>query len=204
MHPAVEAIFLAFTRSFESYIRWLYLDAFGYVTIGYGNIVDPPRLMGGLDFIRPDGSKATDSEVQAYWLTVKNRQDLKGRGGAQPCFQELGGLRATPESIERFASAKLRACDDGLAKLFPCWATWPADAQLACLSMVWALGLGKFTREFPKFQDACRVRDWARAAAESHMSEVGQPREFHLRNEANRKLLSGAGASDPEAVSWPL
>ena len=74
------------------------------------------------------------------------------------------------------------------------------------MSMAWALGTDKMTREFVKFSAHVHARDWASAAAECKMRESDNPGIVH-RNASNRLLFLAAAwvadtGADPEPLRW--
>lgn len=183
--------FITFTESLEGRTDWMYLDVKGLVTIGDGNLIDPLGLARGLDFVRLDGTPATPSEVSGEWLKVKNRQDMRlGGGGA---FAKITTLRATRSSLGRLFRAKVDRFEADLRGIFPNWDTWPETAQIATMSMVWAMGSGNLERGFPKWVAACRDEDWAEASRQCRMSEAGQNASFRKRNDCNAEMFAQAG-----------
>lgn len=192
------ADFIAFTESLEGHVDWMYLDVKGLVTIGDGNLIDPLSLAHGLVFARPDGTVATASEISAEWLRVKNRRDMAAGGGG--AFQRITSLRATAASLAALVNAKVDRFEADLVLLFPCWDTWPDDAMIATMSMVWAMGDAKLEAEFPRFVEACRDEDWAEASRQCHMREDGQNDSFKKRNALNKEMFARAGR---DAVTRP-
>lgn len=201
MKVAVRNAFFAFSESFESLVDWLYLDVKGFVTIGLGDLVDPPALMAGLVFLRPDKSVATSSEIQAAWLKVKNLQSQAKAGGGT--FANVTSLRATHESIAKLVDAKLGLNESILTKAFPQWEEWPANAQMATLSMAWAYG-AEFTHTWPKFTAACLRRDWQEASRQCRASVAElakQNTSFKRRNATQVALFNNAAkGGDPEVL----
>lgn len=198
MHQSVRDYFLKFTKRFESSTDFFYLDIDGSVTIGYGNKVDPLSDGQWLVFTRPSGLIATPSEVSSAWLTVKNRQDWRKKGGM--AFAVLTTIRATPESIQRLCNAKLDEIEHVYTRVFPDWECWPADAQLGALSMAWAMG-PNFTSGWPKWTAACRAKNWLQASLNCHMADFANP-GLRPRNAANVLLFQRAArAPDPTQLT---
>ena len=73
---------------------------------------------------------------------------------------------------------------------FQSFDTWPADAQLALLSMAWAMGPGG-PGGFPHFRAGCQALDFKTAAAQCQMNAAGNP-GLVPRNQANVTLFSNA------------
>ncbi len=73
---------------------------------------------------------------------------------------------------------------------FSAFDNWPADAQMALLSMAWAMGPAG-PGNFPRFSAACENLDFNGAARECEMDATGNP-GLVPRNLANKTLLSNA------------
>ena len=153
MRAVVLDSFVSWSSKFEGRCMWMYLDLLGLVTTGVGNLVDPPMLLQGLDFVRADGfTPTTGNEISAAWLRVKNEQAHKNIGGGQKFWQDLTSIRLTKTSLDRLIARKLATNETIIRAWFgPRWDTYPADAQLGILSMAWAAGAGIFQKEFPRF-----------------------------------------------------
>ena len=80
-------------------------------------------------------------------------------------------------------------------KAFSGFDQWPADAQMAVLSMAWAMGPG-FAPKWTKFCAAFARKDspdFEAAAATCKMNEAGNP-GLIPRNNANKRLFLNASA----------
>lgn len=179
MKQEVTDQFFEWSQRFESYCDWMYLDVRGLVTIGIGNLIEPKAYaMSCLDY--------TGGDPGVAWDLVKSRQDMKLHGGE--AFAALTTVRATPDSIKRLCNQRLAQMESTLKQVFTEWEDWPWQAQLATLSLSWALGPA-FTLHWPKFTADCKKQDWASAAVDCHMSESGQNQSFRDRNAANKQLF---------------
>ena len=195
MRQAVLDGFLGFTQTFESYLTFLYLDVDGLVTIGYGNLVDPVESVQGLEFAHPDGTIATQAEVNQAWQIVKSQQASRAQGGDH--YAKFTSIRATPAAIQKLCEQKLAQIDQDVRKFFPAWDSFPAKAQLGITSMCWAMGSGRLL-DFVHFRAMANLENWA-AVAVPHsdpnscmMNEQGENQSFHLRNLANVELFRRA------------
>lgn len=199
LRPVVREKFLAFTAPLEGVVRHFYLDTLGLVTIAYGCLVATVHEACSLPMVRRDGAPATPDEIAADWHRIKGRPNLARLG--YRAAATVAELRLTPEGVEAVTWAKLDKMLDHLERRFPGFASWPASAQLAVVSLSWACGPGF---DFPKCVAALQRQDWAGAAAECQMRTAGNP-GLVPRNRANRALLLGAAAGgDPEVlVGWP-
>lgn len=213
MHATARAAFGSFTERFEALADWLYADVKGFVTIGRGDLIDPIALTSSVTFVHPEsGAIAHWSDVTAAWQRVKlapgtsssasQREAFRKRGGG--AFRGLTTIRATRASLDAIFDAKVARFEGILAKAFPEWDTWPARAQLATMSMAWALG-PYFSGGWPLFTAAARAQDWAACALPPPGRPQDDPLEhpicwiresdnkpIHARNVANVQLFRDA------------
>jgi len=197
MFPSVESSFPAFSTKFEGRIPYMYLDILGLVTVGVGNLIDPVEAAQALPFcfknragISTPGSPATQDQITQEWQTLKNTPGLatKGYTACEPITQ----LELSDDAIDALILGRL-VQNEGFLKRQPWFQNfdaWPADAQLALLSMAWAMGPGG-PGGFPNFRAACQKLDFSTAAAECKMNEAGNP-GLIPRNQANVSLFSNA------------
>jgi hypothetical protein len=207
MQQSVRDFFTTFSTPFEGILDFMYLDVKGLVTTGMGNLIDSPTQAQQLPFFFRDDSShfATADEIAEDWQRVKDRQDLRLRGGG--VFRDVALLRIDRPTIDALVDRTLDSAENTLKTGTPEFAdfdNWPADAQLGLLSMAWAMGAA-FAQagRFPNFRAACAAQDFDRAAQESHMNETGNP-GLAPRNRANMILFTNAArvmdgsAPDPQ------
>jgi GH24 family phage-related lysozyme (muramidase) len=190
MRQVVRGIFPSWSARFEGSTRYFYCDIKGLVTIGVGLLAEPLALVNGLAFRRSDNTPATAQEVGAAWLVVKSRQDLRTHGGG--AYAGLTTLRATQESLDWLLVRKLDQMEARVRATFPEWDTFPAAAQLAMASMMWAAGPVVFAG-FPRFSEAVRVQDWTTCAQTCHLDDSHNP-GLRPRNSENAALFLKAAA----------
>jgi GH24 family phage-related lysozyme (muramidase) len=208
MRQSVRNAFVPFTLPLEGYVPWLYQDVKGLVSIGIGNLVDPIQLAMSLPFVTIDGRKATREEIVAEWHRIKSLPpNSKGQTAAQLGHlyaKSFTTLRLTREGVDQVVQGKLNQMDAYLARRFPGYETWPADAQLATLSMAWACGPAF---RFPKLEAALRDLDFRTAAVECFMPEEKTISGLRPRNIANRVLYNNAAVVlrmlDPDELHYP-
>lgn len=186
IRPAVEERFVAFSTPLEGCVPHFYLDIKGLVTIAIGRLADPLSTALDLPLVRADGSAATQAEIEAEWRRIKPATWLARKG--HTAARSLCVLHLTPEGIESVTMGRLREMGAALARRFPDFPCWPADAQLAVLSLSWACGPGF---AFPKCAAALALGDFTTAARECAISSRGNPGVIP-RNVANRRLLTAA------------
>jgi GH24 family phage-related lysozyme (muramidase) len=190
MREAVREAFVPFTIPLEGVVPFLYLDVKSYVTIAIGILCDPIETALDLPMVHPGGEPATREEIAAEWRMIKSHPELAAyghRAAAQYCR-----LHLTPEGVQQVVLAKLDVFDRELKKRFPEWEEWPADAQLATLSMAWACGAWF---KFGNLEKACKAQDWDAAAASCKINEDGNP-GIIPRNKLNVQLYRNAAWID--------
>lgn len=202
MKPSVRSAFLDFTTPLEGAVPHLYADVKNLVTIAIGNLVDPISMARSLPLKWSDGTRASVPEIEAEWYRVKGDENCAKLGHRYAA--KVTHLRLSREDVEQVVFTKLDAVDVQLSKRFPEWERWPADAQLATLSMAWACGAAF---AFPKLEAALKRRDFDTAARECKMNEAGNP-GLKPRNAANRLLYTNAArvlsqGLDPFVLCWP-
>lgn len=208
MRATVEAAFYDFNVPYEGAVPYLYQDVKALVSIGVGILADPLSLALTLPFVHKDGTPATTNEVSAEWLRIKDLPpDRFGRTAAQRGHlyaEPFTTLRLTEEGLRSSLASKLTQMDTFLMKRFATYELWPADAQLAILSLSWACGPAF---QFPHLEVALAQLDFASCAIEIRMDETGNP-GLKPRNKANHTLMLNADYSfnaklDPDVLFWP-
>lgn len=201
MRESVLNAFVSFSEPLEGAVPYLYVDVKGLVTIAIGVLVDPIDYAVPLPLLRADGTPATASEIVAEWNRVKSDPTLAKLGHLAAA--KVTRLRLSADGLKAVTRRKLDQVDAQLAKRFPAWAEWPADAQLAILSLAWACGAAF---RFPKLEAALLAGDFRTAAKEVKIADDGGT--VRLRNAANVMLLRNAAivaesALDPSALYYP-
>jgi GH24 family phage-related lysozyme (muramidase) len=204
MHQSVLDVFFGFSKAFEGHVNHLYLDIKGLVTTGIGNLVDPVEAACRLPWKLPDGSLAGDDEIRRQWQALKGRQDLRHLH-----FKYAAGLttiRLTDADIDALVVGKLLENERYMRKTFKDWDSWPADAQLACSSMAWAVGAG-FTAKFTNFTTFAVKQDWRNAKLCCDIRTDNNPGVVP-RNAANHLCFDNAATVrekglDPSVLYWP-
>ncbi|MFD6878342.1 MULTISPECIES: peptidoglycan-binding protein [unclassified Streptomyces] len=193
MHTSVRDNFPAFSTRLEGRVKHMYLDSLGNVTIAIGNKIDPVAdaldlASLGAPLLRDsNNTKASDAEITAEWTKVK--------GGSTATT-----LHLSEPSIDALVTKRLKQNETVLLTIFPGFDDWPADAQLAILSMAW--GLGPNALRPPKFQKlraAIGARKWFNAARECNMTGSG----LDKRNAVDRGLFRNAAVSEEPPASDP-
>lgn len=208
MRRVVADIFFEWNEPLEGFTTWPYLDTHRkadgtldpIVTTGVGNALFTVQEFVSLPWKRTDGSLASFAEAVAAWDTVRARVDLALKGGG--AFAPLTKIRLDRADVEILVRRRLFEMAADLRRRFTRFDEWPASAQLATLSMSWAMGAARFD-EFPRFSAFAATSDFLGMAAECEM-EHGRARGTLIkRNEKNKALFEFAGiGGDPDAFPW--
>ena len=197
MRPSVQTFFRQFSVGFVGCVPYMYLDVLGLVTVGVGNLIDPVDSALKLPFkfkdkpgIATPGALASQTQIAAEWQNVKNNHSLAQKGSVAASL--VTDLMLDSAAIDATIADRLGKNETFLKTQpnFHNFDAWPADAQLALLSMAWAMGPGGFAG-FPNFSAACRRLDFASAAAECKMNDQGNA-GLVPRNTANKTMFSNA------------
>lgn len=180
LHQSVFDVWHKFSEPLEgARIPYLYADVKGLLTTGTGNLVDPLPLALPLPW-KIDGRPATEREIREDWMTLKGEDERRIREGERPLrkmhHRFAAGytrIRLDDADIIALVESKLHANVAYFAgKIFPDFATFPADAQLALCSIAWAVGPGLDVDAFdngngkwPNLSRAVRAQDWAGCVA---------------------------------------
>lgn len=194
MKPEVRAHFPEFSVKFEGRVPTMYADVLGLITCGVGNLIDPVSVAMHLPFRHANGSLAAPSEIAAEWQRLKAMDLGRYHWRVQAARAGLQ-LHLSDDDIDTLVREKLDDNEQILTRFFPDFEEWPAEAQLATLSMAWAMGAG-FPSTWPRFTAAARAHDWAACAENCKIREVapnGTPNPGVIpRNKANAALFRAA------------
>lgn len=159
MWPATRAAFRVITEPLEDDIPTMYRDSLGYVTVGIGNKIDPLTTAAlRIPFRHRDtGTWALEADIRGEWQQIK-----AGPLGATAAAK-IATLEVADADRTKLFDDKLDDNDRSLAGQFPDWGSWPADAQLAVLSMAWNFG-ANIAGGWPDLTTHLRAADWAWAA----------------------------------------
>ncbi|GAB3894262.1 lysozyme [Spirosoma agri] len=199
MHTSVNQSFRAFNEPFEGVVPYMYLDILGLVTVGVGNLIDPISAALSLPFqyknkpgITTPGAPAATNVIEAEWKLLKGKQEL-AKLHHRACAK-LTNLELSEDAINKLIQKRLQQNESFLKRQIPFqnFDNWPADAQLAILSMAWAMGPGNL-HKWTLFAGGCKRMDFDTAAENCRMREAGNPGVIP-RNKANKHLFQNAAA----------
>lgn len=230
MRQVIRDTFFDFTAQREGFTPFMYCDTLNLVTTGVGNLIDAgPR--NGFDiseramapamnlpwkFKGPGwtsknpvaAGNASQVEIRECWIRTKlKEQETPGfnkRGGFayagfQPLTLDLQGLKD-------LFNRTLASFDRTLESRYPGYQKAPADAQLALLSMAWAMGPAF---SFPQFKAAFDAEDFRKAGELSFFKGGGGTMENRTgRNRDNVIMFTNAadvvkGGVDRDRLFFP-
>ncbi len=209
----VERIFTQYTEDLEACFMSLYSDVRRLVTTGRGFLVDPIDRALALEWWIGD-RRATDREVIDDWHAIKDRalkmtdQEIQHWTGRMQA--PLTNIRLKSDYVDKLTIKKLRANFDYVeAHLIHGLSDAPADAQLACMSLAWAVGAG-FDRTNPprtEFVAAFNASNWLTAGAHARLRESNNKGVIE-RNRRQDLCFQNAETVrardlDPAALWWP-
>lgn len=206
MHPQVKRTFPAWSAQFEGRVPYLYVDVKGLVTTGVGNLVDPVDSAVRLPWT-VKGQPAPKTLVRAEWGIVKRQaKEIPGHPkglGLKDLHHKFAGalttIRLSEAAIDELVDTKAEEFVGFMrTHYFPEFNTYPADAQLALLSMAWALGPG-FPQTWTVLRNAVIRRDWGAAADYCKIKESGNAGVIP-RNHANRFLFNNAAKVEAQGL----
>lgn len=205
MKESVEAGFVGFSAPLEGVVPWMYLDGKGLVTVAIGNLIDPVSLAYDVPFTWPDGRAATKDEIQAEWSRVKAAKSLAKAG--HRAAEHVTKLRITAEVADAFVMRKFNEFGEDVARRYPAFDSWPADAQMATMAMAWACGTAFGTAgpsPFRSLHKSLRAGDFKAASQQCTINAKDNPGVIP-RNKAMRQLyfLAAALPCDGEELHWP-
>ncbi len=238
MRQSVRDAFFDYSAKREGFTPFMYADTLNLVTTGIGNLIDAgprnstevtPQAMapamsipwehktGGWSAKNPvtDGVRASQSEIAECWAIVKHA-GIQQQGGFAYANIPGNSLSLTMDGLKQLFTAKMNANDKALAKHYTGYETWPADAQLAIMSMAWAMGAAFHpVMGFQSFKDAVDRLDFGAAKSASEFKGGGRaidpvsgmPDE-KTRNGAHRVMFENAAlvlkaGADPDRLFFP-
>ncbi len=232
MRQIVRDTFFEFTRKREGFTPFMYCDTLNLVTTGVGNLIDasarnsfdisdaamapamnlPWRFKGpGWTFNNPIATgTAGRSDIQQAWIATKLKaQEVPGFNTRSSGFayQNLTPLTLDMEGLQNLFNKTLNSFDGKLQSLYPSYEDWPADAQLAILSMSWAMGPSFWPALRPNqaapvsptnmpffqaFKDAAVAEDFMTAKARCEFKGGGSVTDPKSRNFAHQIMFENA------------
>ncbi len=229
MRDIVKNSWMAWNRDREGFTPFMYCDTLNLVTTGVGNLIDGgPRNSTVVNekFMAPamglpwkhkaagwtpnnpltDGVLASQAEIADAWTKTK-LAGMSQQGGF--AYKNLTPLSLDVDGLTKLVMGKLASNDAQLAKTYPGYNTWPADAQVAINSMSWAMGAAFFpVLGFAAFKAAADKADFRAMAAAGQFKGGGSITDPKSRNFATNALFNNAAdvianGADPDKIYFP-
>jgi GH24 family phage-related lysozyme (muramidase) len=194
MHPSVREAFPIITRPHEDDIPHMYRDSIGKVTVGMGRLIDTEAGITTEALRYPFKNRAGGWVSEA--VIAAEFAKIKAAPKGAPAAAKIVTLFLDQADRDTILFRTLDAFERVIASIFGEWETWPADAQLALLSMAWNVGPA-FDTEWPTLTENLRQQNWLYAAENAIPRD--QDGEFvkAARWTQNRELWTNAAAIAP-------
>ncbi|MFY7837328.1 MAG: hypothetical protein ACOVQ0_13730 [Novosphingobium sp.] len=187
----------------EAFINWMYLDSVSYVTIGYGTMLPDAEAAVGVDLRHPNKKPATADEKRAEWRRLRAISPAgTDRNYSAQSYRKDAQLFIMQTEADRLRVLKLDAFIVNLRTIYPGFASFPEDAQVGLMDMVYNLGPNGLAKKFKNFGRAInnpKGPDWKRAALESHRPQLSAERNKEVKD----LFLSAARIAEIEARNQP-
>lgn len=155
------------------------------------------------------GDLVSPAEVADAWTKVKRQNELvpgfAQRGGF--AYAGLTDLTLSVDAIRDLFNTTLLNFESTLRGYMPTYDDWPADAQLAVLSMAWAMG-PNFPVTFTEFRKAAIREDFDIAGQQCDFKGGGSLSDPNSRNSAHKIMFANAanvvkGETDRDRLYFP-
>jgi GH24 family phage-related lysozyme (muramidase) len=202
MRPAVEQVFAQYSARHEGAFLSPYLDIRGLVTCSIGVLIDPIELAIDLPW-RIGDRAATHVEIRNDWQALKSRAELKSWTAKKQA--PLTSIRLTQEASDALVRKRLNA-NVAYIRKFLKWDDAPADAQLGCASLCWAIGAG-LNKTRPAFVAVFNAADWLACKQHAHIRDDNNPGVVGRNRDQeccfDNALTVAEHSLDPNILHWP-
>lgn len=195
----------AFSAPLEGRVPTMYCDCLGLITTGVGNLINTLPQALALPWLLADGTKADQSDVSRDWHLLHDNAQHYAKFAWKVYTKELR-CRLPDAAIDALVQRTMAANEAIFRTRWPAYDTFPADAQLAMMSMAWSVG-GAFYQKFGNLAACIDRQDWEGCVASCKIREEGNPGVVP-RNAKNRfcfhnAALVRADNAPSETLWWP-
>lgn len=171
----------------EGCIPYMYLDTVGKVTVAVGQMLPTVAAAAALTFSRRDnGNRATAAEISQDYQSVA--QQPPGRPATS--YKQFTQLDMPEDAIDALLDKRIAEFEAALRGDFPEYDSYPDEAKLGLMDMVFNLGNSGLINKFPTFTRAARAKDWRTCANECERGGIGD-----ARNAMTKKLFEDAATA---------
>ncbi len=202
-----------FSVNLEGRVPKMYCDVFGFITTGVGNLINTLHEALALPWLLEDGTPASQADIAADWNLL--HADALTFGNLKwTVYAHRLKCHLSEQSIDELVARTLATNEGYFRKRWPKYDTFPADAQLAMLSMSWAVGAA-FYKKFPNLATCIDHEDWDGCVATCKIRDgldTPQKSDDNMgivpRNARNKFLFHNAaivkaGGGDITILHWP-
>lgn len=195
----------AFSAPLEGRVPTMYCDCLGLITTGVGNLINTLTQAEALPWKLSDGSPAPLESVRADWHKLHDNAQYYAKR-AWFVYSKTMLCHLDEAGIDALVRRTLASNEAIIKKRFPEWDSFPADAQLAIMSIAWAVGAG-FYQKFGNLAKCIGAQDWEGCVATCKIREDGNPGVVP-RNAKNRFCFHNAAlvkthGVDTSVLYWP-
>jgi GH24 family phage-related lysozyme (muramidase) len=171
----------------EGCIPYMYLDTVGRVTVAVGQMLPTAAAAQGLMFTRrDDGNRATAAEINQDYQAVAQQPP----GRVASFYKQFTRLDMPEDAIDALLDTRIDEFEAGLRRDFPGYDSYPDEAKLGLMDMVFNLGNSGLIRGFPTFTRAARGKDWRTCANQCRRRGISD-----ARNAMTKKLFEDAATA---------
>lgn len=171
----------------EGCIEYMYLDTVGKVTVAVGQMLPTAAAAEGLTFTRRDnGNRATAAEIGQDYQSVTQQPS----GKVASFYKPFTKLDMPEDAIDALLDQRIAEFETALRGDFPDYDSYPDEAKLGLMDMVFNLGNSGLINKFPTFTRAARAKDWRTCANECQRIGIS-----NTRNAMTKKLFEDAATT---------
>jgi len=177
--------------NYEGYIKHLYIDTLGNVTVGVGHLLPNKNFVSGITLYKSQGKVLTQPATLQEKMDEyeKVRKLPWGRTITAKSFKKHTTLVMKPSDIDFLTNKHIDNFYINLKNIITIENGYPnkfdnlkSNLQLALFDMIFNLGAPKFVSKFPKFHTAFKASDYKKMAKESHRSDIDNDRNDYVRD----------------------
>jgi GH24 family phage-related lysozyme (muramidase) len=149
---------------FEGTVPYMYLDTVGLVTVGVGQMIPDEDEAETYPFVHSNGVAATGPQIRAEYLRVHKmgKAQLPGK------YHTKNSLILTDDYIRSLVLKRVKEFDGDLRGHYKNYDSYPNEAKLALLDMIYNLGPDRLFGQYKQFAKSVNAQNWGAAAKQCH------------------------------------